>query len=170
MMFRNRRLALCVMLAGALVGPMSPSLAQAAADVVSAKVGWTVIPTQHKFSVLSERLEAAVKANKMGIVTSASASEGAKAQGFLIAGNRVVGVFRNDFARRMLAASVQAGIEAPIRFYLTENADGSSTLSFKIPSAAFTPYQEAAGSDLMNVAKELDAIFAKIARDAAGGE
>ncbi len=169
-MIQNRRLALCALLACSLVGAISQSLSQTTADPVTARAGWTVIPTQHKFVMLSERLEAAVKANKMGIVTSASASEGAKAQGIQIAGNRVVGVFRNDFARRMLAASVPAGIEAPIRFYLTENADGFSTLSFKTPSAIFTPYQAGAGSDLMKVAEELDAIFAKIAREAVGRE
>lgn len=47
--------------------------------------------------------------------------------------------------------------------------NGSSTLYFKTPSSIFAPYQEAA-SDLMTLAKELDAIFAKIARDAAGHE
>ena len=34
-------------------------------------------------------------------------------------------------------ASVPAGIEAPIRFYLVENADGSTTLAYKKPSMVF---------------------------------
>ena len=34
-------------------------------------------------------------------------------------------VFRNDYAVRMLQASVPAGIEAPLRLYVTENADGT---------------------------------------------
>lgn len=38
----------------------------------------------------------------MGLVRQASASNGARAEGFEIKGNRVVGVDRNDFARRML--------------------------------------------------------------------
>ena len=54
-------------------------------------------------------------------------------------GNRVVGVFRNDFAHRMLAASIPAGIEAPIR----------------------------SGSDLRKVAADLNVIFATIASEAA---
>ena len=31
---------------------------------------------------------------------------------------------RNDFAVRVLEADASAGIEAPIRFYLTESTDG----------------------------------------------
>ncbi|PMX56079.1 hypothetical protein C1Y13_30015, partial [Pseudomonas sp. FW305-33] len=77
-----------------------------------------------------------------GLVTSASASQGAKAAGVDIPGNKVFGIFRNDFARRMLAASVAAGIEAPIRFYVTENPDGTATLSYKTPGAVFAPYAD----------------------------
>ncbi|OZB03078.1 MAG: hypothetical protein B7X67_18080 [Rhizobiales bacterium 39-66-18] len=39
---------------------------------------------------------------------AASASDVAKAQGIAIPGNRAVGVYRNDFARRMLAAMLPA--------------------------------------------------------------
>lgn len=101
---------------------------------VGAREGWVVIDTTYPFSELTGRLETAVKDQRMGLVTSASASDGAKAAGFQIPGNKVYGVFRNDFARRMLAANVAAGIEAPIRFYVTENADGTATLSYKKPN------------------------------------
>lgn len=130
------------------------------------RAGWNVIPTKLTFAALSEKFDAAVKANKMGIVTTASASDGAKAQGFTIPGNRVVGVYRNDFARRMLAASLQAGIEAPIRFYIVENSDNTASLAYKTPSLVFEPYMPGAGADLKSVASELDVIFAKIADDA----
>jgi uncharacterized protein (DUF302 family) len=145
----------------------APAAAQGTTAPLVAREGWAVMPTPHSFPVLVGRLEEAVKANKMGLVTAASASDGAKAQGFTIPGNRVVGVFRNDFARRMLAASVPAGIEAPIRFYLTENADGTATLSYRKPSAVFGPYLEGAAPDLKAVATELDAIFDQIAKAAA---
>lgn len=128
--------------------------------------GWIVKPTPHEFSVLVAKVEAAIAANKMGLVNFASASDGAKAQGITIPGNRVVGVFRNDYARRMLAASLPAGIEAPIRLYLTEAANGTSTLSYRSPSTVFGPYLAAAGPDLKTLAQELDPIFAKIVEDA----
>jgi len=66
-------------------------------------------------------------------------------------------------AVRMLEASVPAGIEAPLRFYLTENADQSSTLSWRTPSAVFAPY---ASPQLDALAHELDAIFEAIVGDA----
>ena len=136
-------------------------MTSATAGTIGAREGWVMIDTKYAFPVLEERLEAAVKAEHMGLVTSASASQGAKAAGFAIPGNKVVGVFRNDFARRMLAASVAAGIEAPIRFYLTENPDGTATLSYKKPSTVFAPYADEGKDGLKTLAAELDSIFAK---------
>jgi uncharacterized protein (DUF302 family) len=68
----------------------------------------------------------------------------------------------------MLEASVPAGIEAPIRFYVTENADGTADLSYKAPSFVFAHYEDG-GQALKDLAAELDVIFAKIAADAVGG-
>ena len=127
--------------------------------------GWRVLETAQGFQDLVERLGQAIKANKMGLVTRASASAGAKSRGIEIPGNMVVGVYRNDFAVRMLEASVPAGIEAPIRFYLTENADGTATLSYRVPSEVFAPYEDG-GEKLRALARELDAIFVKIAGEA----
>jgi uncharacterized protein (DUF302 family) len=128
--------------------------------------GTEVIATKHSYKDLVARLDAAVKANKMGLVTRASATVGAKAKlNKVIPGNMVVGVYRPDFAVRMLEASVPAGIEAPLRFYITENSDGSATLTYRKPTAVFAPYAVPA---LDEMAMELDAIFAKIASDAAG--
>jgi uncharacterized protein (DUF302 family) len=102
-------------------------------------------------------------------VTKASATVGAKQMlDKEIPGNTVIGVYRPDFAVRMLEASIPAGIEAPIRFYVTENADGTADLSYKTPSFVFAPYEDG-GEALKSLAAELDAIFAKIAADAAGG-
>lgn len=142
------------------------SLSAVSAGTVKTPAGWIVIDTRQSFQALVERLEASVKSEKMGIVTSASASEGAKAAGIAIPGNRVFGVFRNDFARRMLGSSVAAGIEAPIRFYVTENQDGTATLSYKKPSAVFAPYADEGGDALRSVGAELDEIFGKIAERA----
>ena len=144
----------------------SIAMSVANAGTIKPHSGWVVIDTRYPFSALVERLETAVKAQHMGLVTSASASEGAKAAGILIPGNRVVGVFRNDFARRMLDASVSAGIEAPIRFYVTENPDGTATLSYKKPTTVFAPYAEEGKDALKGLAVELDEIFAKIAEQA----
>jgi uncharacterized protein (DUF302 family) len=125
--------------------------------------GTMVVKTDKSFADLRASLEAAIAANKMGLVTQASASAGAAARGVTIPGNMVIGVYRNDFAVRMLAASVPAGVEAPLRYYLTENPDGSASLTYRTPSAVFKPY---GSTELDRMAQELDAIFAKIAADA----
>jgi uncharacterized protein (DUF302 family) len=139
------------------------TLSAGTAATVTPRNGWVVIDSHQPFAALSERLEAAVKAEQMGLVTSASASAGAQAAGIAIPGNRVVGVFRNDFARQLLSASFAAGIEAPIRFYITENPDHTATLSYKTPSFVFAPYFDEGKDTLRAIAGDLDKIFARIA-------
>lgn len=119
--------------------------------------------TAKGFDALVADLKAAVTANGMGLVTQACGSCGAKAQGFDIPGNYVAGVFRNDFARRLFDLHVPAGIEAPIRFYVTENSDGTATVSYRLPSAIFAAYGI---EGLIPLGEELDSIFAAIAREA----
>ena len=63
----------------------------------------------------------------MGVVTQAGPTQAAASRGITIPGNRVIGVFNNDFAVNILALSTAAMIEAPIRFYVTEGADGTAT-------------------------------------------
>ena len=124
------------------------------------------VKTHHGFDALAARVEKAVTDHKMGLVAQGSASRGAAARGVKIPGNAVLMVFRNDFAVRMLKASVPAGIEAPLRIYVTENADGTASLTYRRPSAVFAPYSSPALDDM---ARELDVIFQNIVRDATGG-
>ncbi len=148
-----------------LLGALALAADSAAAQEWSAPPGWEVAKTRHSYANLIERLDAAVKANKMGLVTRASATLGAKALGKTIPGNMVIGVYHPRFAVRMLEASIPAGIEAPIHFYITENADRTATLSYKTPTAVFAPYADG-GEKLTAMARELNAIFAKIAKEA----
>ncbi len=141
----------------------APAVAFEAKDF--ADDGVRVMATPHDFKTLVQRVEAAVKAHKMSVVTRASASKGAAGRGITIPGNMVLGVYRNDFAVRMLEASVPAGIEAPIRFYVTENPDGTASLGYHAPSAVFAPYEDG-GAALAALAVELDAIFAAVAAEA----
>lgn len=125
--------------------------------------GTRSLSSEKSFAELVTALNGAIKENGMIAVSKASASAGAKRRGIDIAGNMVIGVFRNDFAVRMLAASIEAGIEAPLRFYLTDDGDGTATLTYRTPSAVFAPYGNAALND---IAGELDAIFAAISEQA----
>lgn len=134
------------------------------ADISAPYPETKVIKTAKGYGALVKSLTAAIKANKMGLVSQASATVGAKSIGKTIPGNMVIMVYRPDFAIRMLKASVPAGIEAPIRYYITENpATGKATLTYRTPSSVFNPYKNA---ELNKMAAELDVIFAKIAADA----
>ncbi len=127
--------------------------------------GTRIIDTGQPFDTYVEKLYNAIKANKMGIVGNACATCGAKSIGVTIPGNRVVMIFNPRFAVRMLKASIAAGIEAPLRLYLSERADGTARLSYRLPSSVFAPYKV---KDLDDMAKELDAIFKRIIKAAAG--
>lgn len=118
------------------------------------------IASKHDFKTTLGVLTKALKKNKMGLVTRASAQAGAKKLGITIPGNQVWGVYHPRFAVRMLKASVEAGFEAPIRIYITEAASGAVTVSYKKPSMVFAPYGNA---DLDKMAMELDGILARIA-------
>lgn len=136
---------------------------------IKPRAGWSVVPTPHTYQALVDRVGKAAKAHAIGVVTRASATIGAsKMLGQTIPGNMVIGLYHPRFAVRMLKASVAAGIEAPIRVYITENEDGSATLSYKTPSAVFAPYMDEGNDALKELALELDALFAKLTREAAG--
>jgi uncharacterized protein (DUF302 family) len=126
--------------------------------------GLVHIKTELTYTTLVKRLDAAVKKNKMGLVTRASATLGAKrVLKQTIPGNMIIGVYHPRFAVRMLESSIPAGIEAPLRFYITENANNTANLSYKTPTSVFGPYKIDA---LTKMATELDTIFATIAQDA----
>lgn len=142
------------------------TLFAAPAQALEPRDGWVIHETGKGFADLVQAVRDAVSNAPIAIVTQASASDGARMQGHTIPGNRVFGLYRNDYARRMLAASVAAGIEAPIRLYVTENADGTATLSYKTPSHVFAPYVAEGGEALRGLGEELDAVFEGVARTA----
>jgi len=139
-----------------------------AASVLGAPDGWSVTETQKDYATLLADLKDAVKANKMGIVTEAGPTEMAASRGETIPGNRVVGVFRNDYAVTIIGAAPAAMIEAPVRFMVMEEPDGTATLAYKYPSAVFAPYAAAGGEVLESAASELDVIFDQISDQATG--
>lgn len=141
-------------------------LTQAVFAEVIPRAGWAVIPTPKDHATLLSDLKSAVKAHKMGVVTQAGPTATARKRGIDIPQNRVVGVFNNDFAVKILETSTAAMIEAPIRFYVTENVDGRATLSYKTPSFVFAPYFAEGGPELQGLAQQLDGIFASIAEQA----
>jgi uncharacterized protein (DUF302 family) len=149
------------MIAAALLVPSF-----ALAGPLTEREGWEVMPTDKPYETLIDDVKSAVTDNGYGVVTEAGPTGMAASRGIEIPGNRVIGVFNNDVAVRTLALSTAAMIEAPIRMYVTQNADGTATLSYKTPTFVLTPYMEEGGFELEAIAAELDAAFAIIAAQA----
>lgn len=142
--------------------------AQVAHAEVREREGWVVLHTSHDFATLAERVKTAAAKQKLGVVSQASATVGAKKLlNKTIPGNTVIGLYHPRFAVPMLEASIAAGIEAPIRVYVTENADKTATLSYKMPSHVFSPYMDEGGEKLKSLATELDMVFDTLAAEAA---
>jgi uncharacterized protein (DUF302 family) len=124
--------------------------------------GWVVVDSDQTYEALIDAVKAAVAGQEMNVVTEAGPTAAAASIGVDLPGNRVIGVFHVRYAIRILPLSTAAMIEAPIRFYVTEDADGTATLAWKQPSFVFAPYVEEGGPALAAVASELDTVFDKI--------
>jgi len=130
---------------------------------LSAEVkGLKSVETNQPFHSYLHSLKKAIADQKMGIVAEACATCGAKAIGVTIPGNRVIMIFNPHFAVRMLKASIPAGIEAPLRLYVTENSQGMAHLSYRLPSDVFKSYGVKALDDM---AIELDTIIETIVQN-----
>ncbi|WP_319546798.1 DUF302 domain-containing protein [Ruegeria conchae] len=136
------------------------------ADSIEPLTGWAVYPSGKSYESLVEDTKAAVKKNGLIVVTQAGPTKAASSRGITIPGNRVIGAFNNDYAVRVLETSTNAMIEAPIRFYVTEDKDGTATLSYKTPSFVFAPYADEGGEALREIAAELDEKFQAVAESA----
>jgi uncharacterized protein (DUF302 family) len=141
---------------------------EAWAELPATLPGWVNEPTGHGYAELVERVDTAVAESPLNVVTRASATVGARNLGQNIPGNMIVGVFAPQFAIRLFDASVAAGIEAPLRLYITENPDGTATLSYKTAAHVLAPYADEGGQALTALATELDTILQQIAEQAAG--
>lgn len=115
------------------------------------------------FAKIASALKQAIGDQKMGLVCHANAQAGAASRDVRIQGNQVFMIFRPDFAIRMLKANVEAGYEAPMRMYLYENGDGTSTIAYVRPSTLFKPYDN---RELDALGAELDSIFEQIVAQA----
>lgn len=135
-------------------------------DDMKQRQGWVVKKSDMSYDELVEAVKKSAKDNDMGPVTEAGPTKAAADRDIKIPGNRVIGVFNNKYAVRILKASTAAMIEAPIIMYVTENKDDTATLSYKKPTHVYQPYMDEGGQELKNAAQDLNKEFAKVANDA----
>jgi len=128
--------------------------------------GTRVIVSDHSYWALITRLEAAIKRQKLRVISRASVRGAERQRKFGIPGNMVIGAFRDEYAARILRANVAAGIEAPIRFYITRDEnEKTTTLWYRRPSWVLAPYGDESG-DLRALAAELDRVMETIVTEA----
>ncbi len=138
--------------------------APASAENTAPYSGTVSIETGKPFGPYVDALKASILKNDMVMIGLACATCGAKAIGHDIPGNRVFLFFNPHYAVRMLAASEAAGIEAPIRIYVTETEGGDAKVTYRLPSHVFGAYEVPALDDLGD---DLDAAVEKILAEAA---
>lgn len=153
------------LLGGALLFASAVS-AQDALPTVDDRDGWAVHQSEMSYSSLVDSVKAAAEASDLGIVTEAGPTQAAADRGVDIPGNRVIGLFNNDYAVTILHASTAAMIEAPIRMYVTEAPNGTATLSYKLPTSIYEPYMEEGSDALAEAAEALEADFESVAKEA----
>jgi len=112
------------------------------------------------------RLEAAIKRRDLRIVSRESVRGADRQKKLGIPGNMVIGAFGDEYTTRILRANVAAGIEAPIRFYVTRDADEkTTTLWYRRPSWVLASYSDKSGA-LRAIGEELDRVMEAIAEEA----
>lgn len=136
------------------------------AEPLTQRPGWRLIDTDTRYAELVAAVKLAIPAHGLNVVTEAGPTAAAAKLGTTLPGNRVIGAFHASYAIRVLPLSTAAMIEAPIRLYVTEDADGTATLSWKTPTHVFAPYMDEGGEALGAIAAELDTVFEAIAADA----
>lgn len=129
--------------------------------------GTVTVETGRAFEPFVDAFAKAITGNGFNIVGIACANCAIKGVfGETVPGNRVFLFFKPAYARRMLAASVAAGIEAPIRVYATEAPDGTAHVTWRKPSAVFGAYEV---PELTAMGRELDDHVDRIVADARTG-
>ena len=140
-----------------------PARADGVADMAP-RDGWVVRDVDLSFDAAADAVRAAAEGAGLVVVTQAGPTGAAASRGIEIPGNRVIGLYNNDFAVRLLRLSTPAMIEAPLRVYVTEDADGTASVSHVVPSVRLAPYRadSADPAAFDAVAAELDAAFAAV--------
>lgn len=104
-------------------------------------------------------LLAAITDNKMRVVSHINGQANAAKIGRSVPADQVLEVFRPDFAVRVWQACKPAGLDIPLRIHVYEDDAGNSVIAYRTAAETFTAYDN---SELMVIAKELDAIFSAI--------
>ncbi|HLZ65958.1 MAG TPA: DUF302 domain-containing protein [Aliidongia sp.] len=162
----GRRLALALMLVAGAAATLAPALAPTRAyaeedepESVGPYPGTVSWSTAYPLGDAVRRLEKAVRSNGLTLVqTVASGGRGPTSVAVIL-------VSSSDYWSRILKANQLAGMEMPVRFYVTDTGNRTSAVIYRAPSSVFALYDT---PELDRIAAEMDQVFAKIVDDAIG--
>jgi uncharacterized protein (DUF302 family) len=156
------RRRLCLVLASMLVILALALPARADEDEpesVGPYPGTVSLATSYPLGDTVRRLEKAVRANGLTLVqTIRSGGHGATDVAVLL-------ISSSDYWGRVLKANQLAGMELPIRIYVTADGSRGSAVIYRAPSSIFALYDT---PELDHIAADLDQVFAKLVDDAIG--
>ncbi len=125
-----------------------------------------MVKIERPFKAFVKAIPSALKNHKFNTVGVAYANCAAKSLGKTIPGNQENLFFASRYAVRMLAVSTAAGMEVPIRIYVTDTAKGMAKVTYRLSSYAFSAYDV---EDLTSMGKELDGMRTTILDTAVAG-
>lgn len=154
------RLALALLLVALAAGSMPAAQAdEDEPESVGPYPGTVSLACSYSLTDAVRRLEKAVRANGMTLVHTVNSG------GHGQSGVSVILVSSSDYWGRILKVNQLAGMEMPIRLYVTDTGNRTSAVIYRTPSSIFALYDTA---ELDRIAIELDQLFAKIVDDAIG--
>jgi uncharacterized protein (DUF302 family) len=154
------RLALAlVVLAMATASMTSAHADEDEPEAVGPYPGTVSLASSYSLADAVRRLEKAVRANGLTLVQTVNS--GGRGQ----TGVSVLLVSSSDYWGRILKLNQLAGMEMPIRIYVTDTGNRTSAVIYRAPSSIFALYDS---PELDRIAIDLDQTFAKIVDDAIG--
>ena len=154
------RLALALVVLATATASMPPAHAdEGEPEAVGPYPGTVSLASSYALADAVRRLEKAVRANGLTLVQTVNS--GGRGQ----TGVSVILVSSSDYWGRILKLNQLAGMEMPIRIYVTDTGNRTSAVIYRAPSSIFALYDS---PELDRIAIDLDQIFAKIVDDAIG--
>jgi uncharacterized protein (DUF302 family) len=154
------RLALALfVLATAVASTTAARAAEDEPEAVGPYPGTVSLGSSYALGDAVRRVEKAVRANGLTLVQTVNS--GGRGQ----TGASVILVSSSDYWGRILKINQLAGMEMPIRIYVTDTGNRTSAVIYRAPSSIFALYDS---PELDHIAGDLDQLFAKIVDDAIG--
>lgn len=113
------------------------------------------------FDEVVAALISGIEESGMLLVADIDVRKNAAKRGMSLTGNRILEVFRPDYAARVWEMEIEAGVDIPIRIHVHEDGAGAVTARYRSPLEVLSGH----GNDELTLfAAELEPVFEKIVR------